>query len=351
MIAPCAPFKIFYPRPMPKITEHNPLVYKEKGGFDYPEFHETFLKTKLSVWSHEEVPMDADLRDWQYNSTPEEKELIAGILKGFVSTELGIGCYWADKVCSIFPKPEIQSMARAFSFFESIHASAYSYLNDVLGLEEYDAFINDEVARKKVEAFFDSYSDKVSLAVFSGAGEGVSLFSSFSVLLSFNRDGRYKGLSQIISWSAIDEQSHSDSGCDLFKYLVEETGLSEKEKEEIYEGFRLVIGNEDKFIDKYFSSNKFNSVGAKELKAYIRTRANDRLLKLGLDRIFELSFEETLLSKSISDWFDPVVKGASSNDFFAQGKDGRNYTSKVLQDFSSVNINSLDLNLESAFAL
>ena len=193
---------------MTSILEHDPMLFKKDGGFDFPEFYEYYEKAVASVWRHQEVAMESDLRDWQFNSTPEERNVIAGILKGFVSAELGIGCYWADKVCSIFPKPEIQSMARAFSFFETIHAGAYSYLNDILGLDEYDEFINDEVARRKVETFFDSYTDKVSLGVFSGAGEGVSLFSSFSVLLSFNKDGRYKGLSQIISWSAIDEQIH-----------------------------------------------------------------------------------------------------------------------------------------------
>ena len=203
---------------MSSILDHNRMILKKDDGFDYPEFYDYYERTVASVWRHQEVAMEGDLRDWQFNSTPDERAVIAGILKGFVSAELGIGCYWADKVCSIFPKPEIQAMARAFSFFETIHAAAYSYLNDVLGLKEYEEFINDPVAYSKIDTFFQNYDDKVSLAVFSGAGEGVSLFSSFAVLLSFNKDGRYKGLAQIISWSAIDEQTHSEAGC--FIYLV-----------------------------------------------------------------------------------------------------------------------------------
>jgi len=330
---------------MTSITQHDPMLFKKDGGFDFPEFYEYYEKAVASVWRHQEVAMESDLRDWQFNSTPEERNVIAGILKGFVSAELGIGCYWADKVCSIFPKPEIQSMARAFSFFETIHAGAYSYLNDVLGLDEYDAFINDEVARKKVETFFDTYSDKVSLGVFSGAGEGVSLFSSFSVLLSFNKDGRYKGLSQIISWSAIDEQIHSEAGCKLFRYLVEETGLTSQEEEAVYEGFRLVVENEEKFIDNIFNGFKLTTIDAQELKAYIRNRANERLCLLGLDQIFKLSTEELSKAKSIAAWFDPTIRGASSHDFFAQSKDGSNYTSKISQDFMSVDLTSLELSL------
>ena len=234
-------------------------------------------------------------------------------------------------------------MARAFSFFETIHAAAYSYLNDVLGLNEYEEFINDPIACSKIETFFRNYPDKVSLAVFSGAGEGVSLFSSFAVLLSFNKDGRYKGLAQIISWSALDEQIHSEAGCKLFRYLVEEAGLTDSEREAIYEGFRLVVGKEFAFIDHIFNSAYISSIDADELKAYITNRANERLITLGLEQIFHLSTEELTRAKSISSWFDPMIKGASNSDFFAQSKSGDNYVAKPTQDYMSVDLSTLDL--------
>jgi ribonucleoside-diphosphate reductase beta chain len=171
----------------------------------------------------------------------------------------------------------------------------------------------------------------------------VSLFSSFAVLLSFNRDGRYKGLAQIISWSAIDEQTHSEAGCRLFRRLVEETGLTEAEEQAIYEGFRLVVGKEFAFIDHIFNSAYIGSIDADELKAYITNRANERLLTLGLQQIFHLSTEELSKAKSISAWFDPMIKGASSSDFFAQSKSGDNYVAKPTQDYMSVDLSSLDL--------
>ena len=328
---------------MKSILEHNKMIFKTDNGFDYPEFYSYYERTVASVWRHQEVAMDSDIRDWQFNSTPDEKTVIAGILKGFVSAELGIGCYWANEVCRIFPKPEIQAMARAFSFFETIHAAAYSYLNDVLGLNEYEEFINDPIACSKIETFFQKYSDKVSLAVFSGAGEGVSLFSSFAVLLSFNKDGRYKGLAQIISWSAIDEATHSEAGCALFRCLVEETGLSDSDREEIYDGFRLILEKEFAFIDHIFNSAHIASVDAEELKAYITNRANERLLTLGLEQIFHLSTEELSRAKLLAAWFDPMIKGASSVDGFAQSKSGDNYIAKPTQDFMSVDLSCLDL--------
>jgi ribonucleoside-diphosphate reductase beta chain len=322
---------------MSSILQHPKMVFKTDSGFDFPQFAEIFKHTRRSIWTEEEVRMESDLRDWQFNSTPEERKVIAGILRGFVSAELGIGCYWADRVCKIFPKPEIVAMARAFSFFESIHAFAYSYLNDVLGLNEYEEFINDPIACSKIETFFQEYSDKVSLAVFSGAGEGVSLFSSFAVLLSFSKDGRYKGLAQIISWSAIDEQTHSEAGCELFRELVKETGITKEEKEAIYEGFRLIVQKEFAFIDQLGYSE------TEELKSYILNRANERLLTLNLEQIFKLTTEQLAQAKSMAAWFDPMIRGASNSDFFAQSKNGSAYVAKPTQDFMAVDMASLDL--------
>lgn len=189
----------------PSILEHNEMIFKKDGGFDFPIFFDYYERAVASVWRHQEVAMEADLRDWQ-GATNLEREIISGILKGFVTSELGIGSYWSNVVANLFPKPEIVSMARAFAFFEVIHSSAYSYLNDLLGLDEYEAFINDPIALQKVESFFQKVDPKVSLALYSGGGEGVSLFCSFAVLLAFNLKGRFKGLAQIISWSARDEQ-------------------------------------------------------------------------------------------------------------------------------------------------
>jgi ribonucleoside-diphosphate reductase beta chain len=163
------------------------------------------------------------------------------------------------------------------------------------------------------------------------------------VLLSFNKDGRYKGLAQIISWSAIDEQTHSEAGCQLFRRLVDEVGISEDDKKAIYDGFQLVIDKEFAFIDHIFNSASISSIDANELKAYIKNRANERLLLLGLDQMFKLSTQELTQAKSVSSWFDPMVKGASSTDFFAASKDGANYVAKVSQDFMTVDLSALDL--------
>jgi ribonucleoside-diphosphate reductase beta chain len=331
------------------ILSHTPMLYKAKSGYEYPEFFEYYQSAVASVWRPEEVAMASDVNDWHHNLTQSERDLIAGVLRGFTVAEMAISEYWGDTVCKLFKKPEILSMARAFSFFEQIHAQAYNHLSDTLGINEFEAFLSDPTAQRKVERFFTSCSsEKVSLAVFSGAGERVSLFASFAILLAFNRTGRMKGLAQIISWSVRDEIQHGNGGSALFRELVKESGITEEEMAEIKSGFDSITENEYSFLENIFNSidNSAIPIFLSDLKAYIKLCANKSLKNLGLPQLcYPMTAEEISSSVSISSWFDPMVKGQTNTDFFAMSKDGGGYVAKPSQDWMSVDLSALDLEL------
>ena len=316
--------------------------YKINGKFPFPEFYERFQSAIASVWRPEEVSMGQDVYDWQ-EATIEERAVIGGILKGFTQLELHVACYWGDVVTKLFPVHEVQAMARAFSSSEAVHAAAYSHLSDTLGLDEFEAFLGDPTARAKIDYFVNQTDPIVSLGVFSGAGEGVSLFSSFATLLSFNLDGRFKGLAQIISWSALDEQQHSDGGCALFRRLVEEGQVSEAQKRQIVEGFEAVLDNEDAFLEKIFNGYELSCVARENIWHYLRYRANDRLSELGIDHSFGFDLDK---ADVIRKWFEPVLRGQVSNDFFALQKEGSMYVAKPAQNFDRVKWNALELQLK-----
>jgi ribonucleoside-diphosphate reductase beta chain len=323
------------------ITEPR-LAYKLNGAWEFPEYFQRFQKAIASIWRVEEVSFDADVRDWQ-QATEQEREIIAGILRGFTTLEQVIGDYWSEEVCRMFPKPEILSMARAYSLFECIHQQAYNHLSDQLGIDEFEAFLGDPIAQRKIEEF-SKYSGKVALGIFSGAGEGVSLFSSFAVLLSFNKNGRFRGLAQIISWSALDENSHSDGACSLFRQLVREQGLTDEERALIKHGFDAVLENERSFLQNIFKEREVNGLTAEALESYMLQRANNRLRELGIYDSTDCHYDYNAnLANSVKEWFDVMVLGQKSTDFFAASKSGDNYVAKPIQDFNSVNLSTLDL--------
>jgi ribonucleoside-diphosphate reductase beta chain len=312
--------------------------YKVNGKFEFPQYFEAYQKAVASAWRPQEVSFESDIRDWQTGSE-DERAIIGGILRGFTQFECYVSDYWG-RIPEMFPKHEIAAMARAFSLSEVIHAEAYNLLSDTLGLDEFEAFLGDPVAQAKINYFLGERGDKIALAIFSGAGEGVSLFSSFAALLSLNLSGKYKGISQIISWSALDEQQHSDNGIALFKDLCKEDPLTEQDVNEIFEGFQQVVQNEYAFIDKIFENRSLLNITSFDLKQYILYRANDRLRALGVDRSFLFDAEG---ANRIKDWFHPLMAGSTSTDFFAQSKDGSNYIAKPTQDFNSVNLRNLNL--------
>ena len=59
--------------------------------------------------------------------------------------------YWTQKVVGWFPKHEIQQMAMMFGSQETVHAVAYSYLNETLKLEDYEAFLHEPATAERFD--------------------------------------------------------------------------------------------------------------------------------------------------------------------------------------------------------
>lgn len=327
---------------MPRLLEPR-FEFKLSNGFEYPRYFEAFKKSRNSIWNEEEVGMGDDVADWK-NSEESVRKIIGGILRGFTQTEVVIDDYWAS-IRSKIPKPEVHMMCNAFSFFESIHQVAYNHLSSTLNIDEYKEYKGDPLAQQKVEYLLNdnSQSLKVKLAVFSGGAEGVALFSSFSILLSYAKDGLFKGVSQIISWSIADEQSHSDMGIELFLDLVEDEGITKAEIDAIKLGFDTIMANEFAFLDNVFGNqSSINGVPKLAFYEFIKHRANDRLTKMKLPKELHYPYDEKL-SQIVAEWFYPMANGSSSNDFFSHLKDGSQYVSKYTYDITKINLNELDL--------
>jgi ribonucleoside-diphosphate reductase beta chain len=290
--------------------------------FEYDTAYKYWELQQQSHWLHSEVAMASDINDWKTHLTDAERSVIGHILKGFTQSEVFIQEYWGSFVSKAFKKPEIQMMAATFSAFESIHAVAYAYLNQSLGLEDFSAFLHEPTAKAKIDRLITTKGKSkreiaLSLAVFSAFNEGVNLFSSFAVLLNFSRFNKMKGLGQIIAFSIKDESLHSEAGCWLFRTLISEFPdlLNDELKKEIYDAARVTVELEDSFIDKAFELGPIEGLDPKDLKAFIRHRANTKLGDLGLKSNWK-NIDKDALQRIA--WFDILSAGVSHADFFAQ---------------------------------
>ena len=302
---------------------HERIIYKP---FEYPQAYEYWLSQQQAHWLHTEVPMMSDLNDWNSNLTETEKNIIGSILKGFAQTETIVNDYWSGLVTKWFRKPEVIMMATTFGSMETIHAEAYSLLNETLGLENFAEFLEDEATMAKIENLMnvrDSFNGEVnwherakSLAIFSAFTEGVNLFSSFAVLLSFKMRNKLKGVGQIVEWSIRDESMHSEAGCWLFRTLIEENPyLKTKELEAaINEAALLSLKLELDFIDKVYELGDLEGCSKYDLQNFIKNRVNTKLGDLGYNPIVS-NIDMTAVERM--KWFDHLSAGKQHTDFFA----------------------------------
>jgi ribonucleoside-diphosphate reductase beta chain len=288
--------------------------------FEYPEYYnEGWLKQAQAFWLHTEIPMSGDVKDWNENLTESEKNLVGNILLGFAQTECAVSDYWTQKVVGWFPKHEIQQMAMMFGSQETVHAVAYSYLNETLKLEDYEAFLHESATADRFDNLVayngnDPKGIARSIAVFSAFAEGVSLYSAFAVLYSFQLRNLLKGIGQQMKWSVRDESLHSRMGCQLFKHMCQEyPSLKEDCKEDVYEAAKIMLDLEQKYIDKMFEMGDIENLKADDLKQFIIKRTNEKLIELGYEAIFK--YDEKAASNL--DWFYHLTGGHTHTDFFA----------------------------------
>lgn len=299
------------------------VVYKP---FEYPEAHDYWLKQQQAHWLHTEVPMMSDINDWKQNLTETEKNIVGSILKGFAQTETIVNDYWSGLVTKWFRKPEVIMMATTFGAFETIHAEAYSLLNETLGLDDFSEFLEDEATMAKIENLMsvrDSFNGEEdlqniakSLAIFSAFTEGVNLFSSFAILLSFKMRNKLKGVGQIVEWSIRDESMHSEAGCWLFRTLIKENPhLNTPDLQAaINEAALLSLKLELDFIDKVYELGDLEGCSKDDLVAFIKNRVNTKLGDLGYGPIID-GIDTNALKRM--KWFDSLSAGKQHTDFFA----------------------------------
>jgi len=299
--------------------------------FEYPDYYtEGWLKQAQAFWLHTEIPMQGDVKDWNEHLTKEEKNLVGNILLGFAQTECAVSDYWTTMVTKWFPKHEIKQMAMMFGSQETIHATAYSYLNETLGLDDFSAFLHEPAIAEKFELLTQTSADWThedldtnpearkevarSLAIFSAFAEGVSLYSSFAVLYSFQMRNLLKGIGQQMKWSVRDESLHSKMGCQLFREMCNEfPDLKEASKQTIEEAAKLIVELESRFIDKMFEMGDLENLSASDLKEFIKARTNTKLQELGYEGIFEYNKKKA----ENLEWFYHLTGGLTHTDFFA----------------------------------
>lgn len=296
--------------------------------FEYPEYGKIWEDQSNAFWLHTKIPMASDVTDFHIKLTDVEKTIVEKILMGFSQTECEVGSNWNETIAQYFAPHEIKHAAYCFSYFETIHAQAYFFLNETLGLDKnVMAFLEDKTTRAKLDNLkdrsplrkdgtVDYMALALNLSIFAGVGEGVCLYSSFAILLSFMPRNLLKGVSQQMTWSVRDESLHSNTGSHLFKQMVKEVPslIETKELEnKIREAFDLGLKLEIDFILSVFEIGALPNLSADQLINFMKYRCNDRFSALGFSGLL-YDIDEDLLEQMT--WFEMCTGSSQKKDFF-----------------------------------
>lgn len=269
-------------------------------------------------WLPSEVPLDEDVNDWNNRLSASEKQLLTQLFRFFTQADLDIAGGYIDKYLPIFKPPEIRMMLTSFAAMEAVHMHAYSLLLETVNMPEieYQRFREfEEMAAKH------DYLEKIrpgsledialTLAVYSAFGEGLQLFSSFAILLNFQRFNKMKGMGQIVTWSIRDESLHVESMIKLFHAFREEHPeiWTKDFKQRIYTAARDMVDLEWRFIDLAFQGTELEGLKADDVKQYILYIADRRLIQLGLKPIYAQKDHPL-------DWLDWIINGVEHTNFF-----------------------------------
>jgi ribonucleoside-diphosphate reductase beta chain len=210
----------------------------------------------------------------------------------------------------MFKKPELRMMMGAFADMESTHIEAYSLLLETVGMPEaeYSIFQEFSEMKEKHEFYFsaDIYENDISnlarkIAIFSAFGEGLQLFSSFAMLLNFQRFNKMKGMGQLITWSVRDESLHVEYMLKIFhEILVDYPHIwNDSFKNDLYEVGKKMVELEFNFIDLAFSNSKIEGMEASEVKDYVCQTADRRFIQLGLQPVYGIKTDPLPWLRSI----------------------------------------------------
>jgi len=290
----------------------------------YPWAFDMFRTHEKMHWLAEEVPLIDDIKDWNLKLDEKERNFLTQIFRFFTQGDVDVAQGYYERYIPLFPRPELRMMMGSFANREGTHIDAYSLLIDTVGMDEseYEAFLEYEqmeakhayasslkVPEKGSPSFLEDVAKNI--AVYSAFTEGLQLFSSFAMLLNFQRFGKMKGMGTIVEWSLKDESVHVEGMIKLFRTIIQENPhiWTDDFKKDLYQIARDMVELEEHFIDLAFEMGGIQGITPEETKQYVRFIADRRLMQLGLKANFDVS-------ENPFPWLDYIINSVSHDNFF-----------------------------------
>jgi len=308
---------------------HKPDIFKKRiqyKPFEYPQFQDYVDAIRQSYWLVEEFNYNADIQNFKSDLTEKEQSVVKNAMLAISQIEAySVKTFWG-KVYDRMPKPEIADVGATFAESESRHASVYSHLLEILGLNEEFKHVTEIPAIKERMEYLsdfvspDSKSDQEymqSVLLFSMFIENVSLFGQFLIISSFDKEkNMLKGIGNAIQATSLEEECHSKFGAELISILRQEkpSWFTKELEQKVHDSCLRSFESEKKVIEWIFEKGDLDFISKYEVIEYIKDRFNRSMEMMGFSHVFVPKKE--CLDKF--KWFDIQMKTTTHVDFFAK---------------------------------
>lgn len=306
----------------------------------YPILREISEKQlEKQIWFASKIRVvEEDRMEMLHSLDLQQQTVVKRILPTFRKYEHDVAHFWTDVYSKFFVSHECLEGAAVINMMErAVHERFYDKVNEVFQTNtdaHYLSYLNDPIFKERARWLGQMLAngDKKAVCLVFGLVEGVSLFSMFALLRSFQANGinniatTVKGTKQ----SAIDELLHSDFLAASFRYYYAELKSSLDADPEYYkillEQCRNVVAMEEFILTNVikvdgFPEDSFNGVPLTKYFTLIKVLANIYFNRLGSK---QLPYPELGLTCELYEWFITASKAYAETDFFGKGE-GKEY--------------------------
>lgn len=288
--------------------------------YEYPGVQMFIDSLNKVFWVHGEVDFTSDVQDFNTALTPVEQEIYLRNFLAIAQIEVAVKTFWGT-LYNYFPKPEFNALGITNAETEVRHEAAYSRGLTLFGLEDRFKDLLEVPAFKRKLDLIDKYMAdpniriETKLLFFSLVIENSALFGQFAIGVGFtrHRGGVMKNMTNIISWTAIDELIHAQSGMFILNIIKDERGQIFDDID-IEEVVKMYVEVEKGVIEWIFHGNKLSFIDEETLVNYIRHRVDESLVQLGFNKVFNVPQYE--VDKMF--WFEEEIHSSALDDFFAK---------------------------------
>lgn len=385
--------------------------------FAYPKYFERWETHERMHWMPHEIPLHEDVNDYNNKLTLAERNFLTSLMRFFTQGDIDVTGGYTKHLIPLFGKVlEVEMIMTSIAARECVHIASYSNLIETLGLPEttYQEFMDYKEMCDKHQYInqFEIDSNRLRIAgeasipfasvlflvfalsmaaplgfalpiaiplllwstvygvnyynsrryehmascvaLFSAFIEGMQLYSSFAMLLSFSRRGLMKGMGTVVQWSMADETLHSATMIEILNDFVAEIqepnddfiarhpwlsmmvgarGLRVAEyKNTVAKIAAEMVRLEDNFINLTFTAfesdgGEFQGVKKEELHSFIRYITDIRLRAMNMPAQFNISLNPL-------PWFQVLIN-APVQTFFFENR-ATDYAVPVAYDWNKV---------------